>query len=109
MRVELRLRSIGRFPFSVAFCGGARRLGRALAALAALTATGAAARDAEAFCRTTTCPFPAGFVPTDGQCEPPDIAARCASMDPPIVDLPVFWANACVSYDIQWQASKQVP
>jgi len=30
-------------------------------------------------------------------------------MDPPIVDLPVFWANACVSYDIQWQASKQVP
>jgi hypothetical protein len=30
-------------------------------------------------------------------------------MDPPAKNLPVFWSNACVSYDIQANASKQVP
>jgi hypothetical protein len=69
----------------------------------------AGAGEAAAFCRTTTCPLPAGFTPTDGACEPPDFAARCAAMDPPVTNLPVYWANACVSYDIQQNASKQVP
>jgi Matrixin len=30
-------------------------------------------------------------------------------MNPPAKSLPVFWSNACVSYDIQASASKQVP
>jgi Matrixin len=80
-----------------------------LAALVALIACAASTRPAAAFCRTTSCPFPAGFIPSDGQCVPPDFDARCASMDPPMTNVPVFWSNACVSYDIQQKASKQVP
>jgi hypothetical protein len=86
---------------------------RALAAAAALTALTAvtcvltSSREAAAFCRTTTCPLPAGFVPSDGECQPADFLSRCASMDRK--SLPVFWGNACVSYDIQKDASRQVP
>jgi hypothetical protein len=80
-----------------------------LTALAALTACCAASLSSAAFCRTTTCPLPPGFAPSDGQCYPPDFDAWCASMDPPAKNLPVFWSNACVSYDIQANASKQVP
>ncbi len=97
MRAESRLR---RFAFP---------LRSRLAALVVLVACAAPAREAAAFCRTTSCPVPAGFIPADGQCVPPDFDARCASMDPPVKNVPVFWSNACVSYDIQQNASKQVP
>jgi Matrixin len=69
----------------------------------------ATGRGASAFCRTTTCGLPAGFVPSEGECTPPDFDAYCASMNPPAKKLPVYWSNACVSYDIQQSASKQVP
>jgi hypothetical protein len=88
---------------------GAKRALRRVLALGVLTVCVTAARSAAAFCRTTTCPLPPGFVPTDGQCVPPDFDSWCASMNPPATNLPVFWANACVSYDIQENASKQVP
>ncbi len=74
-----------------------------------LTACVATVRSAAAFCRTTTCPLPPGFAPADGECVPPDFDSWCASMNPPAPILPVFWANACVSYDIQASASDQVP
>ncbi len=77
--------------------------------VAALAAGAFAGRDAAAFCRTTTCPFPAGFAPTGGECQPADFDALCASMDPPVKNVPVFWRNACVSYDISANASDQVP
>ena len=69
----------------------------------------AAARGGGAFAARRAVPLPPGFVPADGQCVPPDFDARCASMDPPVKNVPVYWSNACVSYDIQQNASKQVP
>jgi hypothetical protein len=84
-------------------------LGRFLIGIGALIAATLAARGAAAFCRTTTCPFPAGFVPTGGECEPADFDELCAAMETPVKNLPVFWKNACVSYDIYAGASKQVP
>jgi len=82
---------------------------RALGALAVLAAAAATSRGAAAFCRTSTCPLPAGFAPSDGQCVPPDFDSTCASMSTPVKNLPVYWSNVCVSYDIQQNASKQVP
>jgi hypothetical protein len=80
-----------------------------LVAFATLVAGAAGARTAGAFCRTTTCNLPANFAPTANQCLPPNFEARCASLDPPVRVLPVYWRNACVSYDIQKDASRQVP
>jgi hypothetical protein len=97
MRAEPRRR---RFTF---------QLRSRLVAFVALTACVASSREAAGFCRTTSCPVPVGFIPADGECVPPDFDARCASMDPPVTNLPVFWSNACVSYDVQQNASKQVP
>jgi MYXO-CTERM domain-containing protein len=74
-----------------------------------MTASVAATGDAHAFCRTTTCGLPPGFSPEGDQCEPDDFAQRCASLDPPVKILPVYWSNACISYDIQKNASQQVP
>ena len=68
-----------------------------------------APRAALAFCRTQTCPVPAGFAPSPGQCVPSDFASFCASLDPPVKPMPVWWRNACVGYDLQQDASKQVP
>jgi Matrixin len=105
MRAEPRGRL---FEFAPRFRPGPA-IRKALGALAVLGAVAATTRGAAAFCRTTSCPLPAGFTPTDGQCVPPGFDAYCASMDPPVTNLPVFWSNACVSYDIQQTASKQVP
>ena len=80
----------------------------ALASVAALAGI-AAPRTAAAFCRTTTCQLPPSFSPSPGTCEPPDYASYCASLNPPQKVLPIFWSNACVSYDIQKNASDQVP
>ncbi|HXN34368.1 MAG TPA: matrixin family metalloprotease [Polyangiaceae bacterium] len=78
----------------------------------------ASALDAWAFCRTTTCPLPPSWSP-QGDCEPasfvdpsgrlwPDFASYCAALTPPAKVLPVWWRNACVSYDVQRNASKWV-
>jgi hypothetical protein len=80
-----------------------------LTALAALAVCTASSGRASAFCRTTTCPLPPQFAPSDGECVPPDFDQWCASQSPPAKILPVYWSNACVSYDIQANASKQVP
>ncbi len=79
----------------------------------------AVAGDAGAFCRTLACPLPAGFSPSDVSCVPqagdpvlggaPDFPTYCASLSPPAKPIPVWWRNACVSYDIQQNASAQVP
>jgi hypothetical protein len=84
-----------------------RRL--AFAAFVGLVASLTAAAPARAFCRTTTCGLPPGFAPSPGECYPPDFEARCAALSPPVKVLPIYWANACVSYDIQEAASRQVP
>ena len=81
----------------------------ALASVAALASLGAMERTAAAFCRTTTCQLPPSFSPEPGECAPPDYDSYCASLSPPQKVLPLYWANACVSYDIQQNASKFVP
>src|SRR5215472_9597530 len=61
-----------------------------LIALAALLCTG----EAHAFCRTTTAQIPADYEPD---------AQGCWT-----AGLPLYWKNACVSYDIQKDSSRQV-
>jgi hypothetical protein len=78
------------------------------AAIAALAAV-LAGRDAMAFCRTMTCPLPPDFSPSAQSCIPQDFDSYCASLDPPAKTLPVWWRNACVGYDVQQNASQQVP
>jgi hypothetical protein len=88
------------------------RLSRLLAACAVAGVAVAAAfveRPAGAFCRTSTCPLPADFSPSSAGCVPDGFAAYCAGLDPPVVPLPIWWRNACQSYDIQQDASVQVP
>jgi hypothetical protein len=81
---------------------------RYLAILGAIASLAAAA-DAHAFCRTMACKLPADFSPSPGSCVPPDFASYCASLDPPANPIPVWWRNACVGYDLQENASAQVP
>jgi hypothetical protein len=80
-------------------------------ALAGGWAALAIARDAQAFCRTVSCPLPADFSPSEeGTCLPADFAEQCAALDPPVTTIvPLWWRNACTSYDIQQDASVQVP
>jgi hypothetical protein len=77
-------------------------------AFAVIAAALVAARPAGAFCRTMTCPTPADY-PTAELCYPPDFDSYCAALTPPRRVLPVYWANACVTYDINQDASDQVP
>ena len=67
---------------------------RSVVVLSAVAALGFA-RDASAFCRTTTVPIDASFVSTPDQ--------PCWTEG-----LPLYWKNACVGYSIQQDASKQV-
>jgi hypothetical protein len=55
------------------------------------------------------CPLPADFSPQPDACVPGDFTSWCASLSPPAKPIPVWWSSACVSYDIQKDASKQVP
>jgi hypothetical protein len=80
-----------------------------VAGVASVIAGIASEREARAFCRTTTCPLPPDFSPSPSGCQPPDFAQYCASLDPPAQPLPIWWRNACVSYDIQQDASRQIP
>lgn len=68
---------------------GARGLGAALACW-----TVSAPGGAEAFCRTTTSHVPADYDPSFSGCW--------------TEGLPLYWANACVGYDLQQGASKQL-
>jgi MYXO-CTERM domain-containing protein len=81
----------------------------ALALVLGVVASLAVAAPAHAYCRTTTCGLPPGFAPSEGSCYPDDFVQRCAALNPPVKVLPVYWANACISYDIQQNASVQVP
>jgi hypothetical protein len=40
---------------------------------------------------------------------PADFDTWCAQQTPPVVPLPIWWRNSCVSYDVQEDASRQVP
>ena len=60
----------------------------------------------EGFCRTRTCSPPSDY-PRDGLCEPPGWAqsATCAGS---ASDAPEWWRTACVGYDLNESASKNV-
>jgi hypothetical protein len=64
-------------------------------AVALVTVVLLAAPRAEAYCRTTTSTVPPDYDPSISGCWN--------------YGLPLYWANACVSYDIQENASRQVP
>jgi hypothetical protein len=64
--------------------------------------------DAAAFCRTTTCPLPPDFSPSPGACYPDNFAQYCASLSPPAKPFPIWWPNACVSYDIVRSGTRQI-
>jgi hypothetical protein len=87
---------------------GSRALAKAFAATVALPAWLGAA-DAQAHCRTMTCPLPPDFSPHGDACTPSDFESYCASLHPAVKPLPIWWRNACVSYDLQKDASRQVP
>jgi hypothetical protein len=84
------------------------RVDRAWIAAAALMLGAWSEPSALAFCRTSTCPIPADFSPSAGSCVPSDFAQYCASLSTPVTPRPLWWRNACTSYDIQQNASKQV-
>lgn len=73
-----------------------RRPGLAIAAALAVLATLSSAREAAAFCRTSSCPG----VGTSKVCTPPE---------PDDCGIPIFWPTPCVSFSMQMNASKQVP
>jgi hypothetical protein len=70
------------------------------------------ADNAWAFCRTLTCPTPPSYPdPASEECVPPDgeYEAFCASLTPPVtVIVPLWWSNACISYDLQEDAGPRV-
>jgi hypothetical protein len=59
-----------------------------------LLAALATSTEARAFCRSTTSPVPPDFNPTQGRCW--------------TQGAPLFWANACVGYSLQRDASRHV-
>jgi hypothetical protein len=84
------------------------RIAVAVVAVAvAAVAVVASPRDARGECRTTTCALPPSFSPVT-TCTPPNFVAYCQALTPPEQVLYVWWRNACVSYDIQKDASSQV-
>src|SRR5271166_4593635 len=85
------------------------RAARTFAAAALAGAAITAAPSARAFCRTSTCGLPSDFSPSSAGCQPPGFAQYCATLMQPVVPRPVWWRNACVGYDIQQDASRQVP
>jgi Matrixin len=87
----------------------ARDAARWVAALAAGACALGVATTASAFCRTMTCPLPPDFQPSPAQCIPDDFPQFCASLSPPVSNpVPVWWRNACVGYDLQKDASRQI-
>jgi hypothetical protein len=66
-----------------------------LIAISALSATSSAS----AFCRTITAPLPEGYNPVADGCYEPSTSTGY---------IPLWWANACVGFSVQEDASKQV-
>ncbi|MDP8998825.1 MAG: matrixin family metalloprotease [Myxococcota bacterium] len=67
-------------------------------------------RTASAFCRTTTCPLPANWNPgVEGSCYPADFEQYCQSLKRPVKPVPLWWRNACVSYDLQQDGTSVFP
>ena len=87
--------------------GGPPRRAR-VAVLAAMILL-SCARSAGAYCRTTTCPLPPSFSPSEEMCAPTDFASYCAMLATPVTPLPLWWRNACVSYDLQQDVAAQFP
>ncbi len=56
-----------------------------------------------------TCRLPADFSPSANECYPPNFAAQCAALNPSVRLLPLYWADACISYDLQKDGSARVP
>jgi hypothetical protein len=81
----------------------------AILAVTLAAASLALPRPALAFCRTMACPLPPDFAPQPGACVPDDFTSWCASQSPPDKAIPVWWRSECVSYDLQQNASRQVP
>jgi hypothetical protein len=77
-------------------------------AFALAAAFASSARDASAYCRTTTCSVPRDFSPSPGSCYPDDFKSYCAGLTPPSRALPIWWRNACVSYDIAGAGTRQI-
>jgi|SRR5580692_11592726 MYXO-CTERM domain-containing protein len=73
-----------------------RRDGPRLAGCTTLLALAGLSVPASAFCRTTTSRIPADYDPSISGCYRPEGSH------------PLFWRNACVGYDIQQSASKQI-
>jgi hypothetical protein len=71
-----------------------RKLGVALAFVASASTTTSLARNASAFCRTTTVAVAPDFSPRGTQCWDKG--------------LPLWWRNECVGYSLQKAASKQI-
>jgi hypothetical protein len=67
-----------------------------------------AAGDARAFCRTTACQLPQDFAPSLENCTPPGFAKYCEGLSPPATPVPIWWRNACVSYDLTRDGTRQI-
>jgi hypothetical protein len=81
-------------------------LSLSLSILAVLPCLGYAT-SAAAYCRTTTCPTPAGFVPSPGLCEPPSLTS-CTIGGATVKNRALWWHSPCVGYSMQRAASRNV-
>jgi hypothetical protein len=59
------------------------------------------------YCRTTTCPAPAGY-PMDAACAPADWSSSDTCMKLGASGAPLWWRSSCVGYDLNAAASRGV-
>jgi len=83
---------------------------RSALAVVLAAASFSSATEARAFCRTMTCRLPPNWSPTEEGCYPPEWqTSGCPTSTPPGAKVvPIWWRNACVSYDLQRNASHWV-
>jgi hypothetical protein len=61
------------------------------------------------YCRSITCPPPAGYPSENGECAPPDWASSETCRDKEKASgAPLWWRTACVGYDLNQAASRNV-
>jgi hypothetical protein len=60
------------------------------------------------YCRTTTCEPPLGYPTADGQCEPPGWSDSETCTKNKESNAPVWWRSACIGYDLNVAASRDV-
>jgi Matrixin len=84
------------------------RVGSALTLVVLGAASLLPSREASAYCRTMTCGLPPNWSPAPEGCYPPDWdMSGCPTSNPPGAKVvPVWWRNACVSYDVQKNATR---